>query len=105
MPIDPTQGIPIRAPGGAGRAAPAGAPAAPAQGPGSFRELLEQSIAEVNRFQRVSEAATEALAAGRTDDIAGVYAAVAQSEQAFHLMLEVRNKLVEAYQEVQRIRV
>lgn len=59
---------------------------------------------EVNRMSQAAEAATDALAAGKTDNLAEVYSAVAQSKVAFDLMLEVRNKLVDAYNEVLRIR-
>ena len=102
MPIDPTIGVSIAASAPKGL----GAPGAPAPGaPGSFRDFLVQSIEEVNRMQQTAEAATDALASGKTDNLTEVYSAVAQSKVAFDLMLEVRNKLIDAYNEVLRMRV
>ncbi|MBI4229629.1 MAG: flagellar hook-basal body complex protein FliE [Planctomycetes bacterium] len=99
MPIDPMSIVPTRP------AISTGASQGPLPGtPGSFKEFLISSMDEVNRMSQAAEAATDALAAGKTDNLAEVYSAVAQSKVAFDLMLEVRNKLVDAYNEVLRIR-
>ncbi len=102
MPIDPMSVLPTRPAGAAQGASAAQGPLPGA--PGSFKDFLISSMDEVNRMQQAAEAATDALAAGRTDNMAEVYSAVAQSKIAFDLMLEVRNKLVDAYNEVLRIR-
>jgi flagellar hook-basal body complex protein FliE len=88
-----------------GPAAPAGGtPLKPAEGPG-FRELLEQQIAQVNELQQDAKEAVEDFAAGRRDDIETVIIATDKADTAFRMLLQVRNKMLEAYEEVKQVRV
>ena len=84
----------------------AGAPRAGAatDGPG-FRELLERQIAEVNALQKDAKEAAEDVAAGRRDDIEGVILATRKADVAFQMLLQVRNRMMEAYEEVKQVRV
>ena len=68
----------------------------------SFGETLKESIAEVNKLQQVAEAQAKDLAVGKTKDVAQTLIAIEKANISFQLMLQVRNKLVEAYQEVMR---
>jgi flagellar hook-basal body complex protein FliE len=68
----------------------------------SFGETLRESIAEVNKLQQVAEAQAKDLALGKTKDVAQTLIAIEKANISFQLMLQVRNKLVEAYQEVMR---
>ena len=72
---------------------------------GSFKDVLAKSLEEVNRMQVEAQQAVNKFATGETTNQAEVIAAVRQAEIAFQLMTEVRNKLVDAYQEVMRMRV
>ncbi|MHC5113489.1 MAG: flagellar hook-basal body complex protein FliE [Planctomycetota bacterium] len=73
-------------------------------GPG-FKELLQEEIAKVNELQRDAKEAAEDVVAGRRDDIEGVLLATQKADTAFRMLLQVRNKVMDAYEEVKQIRV
>ena len=73
-------------------------------GPG-FKELLEQQIDKVNQLQQDATAAIEDLATGRRDDIESVLIATQKADTAFKLLLQVRNKVIDAYDEVRNMRI
>lgn len=83
-------------------ARPTNAP--PQDGPG-FKELLTTQIEQVNALQKDAEAAVEDLASGQRDDLEGVLLATQKADTAFRMLLQVRNKMMEAYEEVKQIRV
>lgn len=80
-------------------------PGVPAAGGESFKDFLAKSLEEANRMQVDAEKAVNRFATGEITNQAEVIAAVREAEVAFQMMMEVRNKLVEAYQEVMRMRV
>jgi flagellar hook-basal body complex protein FliE len=71
----------------------------------SFKDVLLDSLDEVNALQKEASQGVEKVLTGETDNLAEVFSAVRKSEVAFNMMMEMRNKLVEAYQEVQQMRV
>ena len=71
----------------------------------SFWEILTQSLDEANRMQLEAQTKMNQFATGEVTNQAEVIAAVRQAELAFQLMTEVRNKLMDAYQEVLRMRM
>jgi flagellar hook-basal body complex protein FliE len=83
---------------------PLEAPAAETQG-SSFKDFLWKSIDEVNAMQQAADQAVEQMSTGGEVNPAEVLTAVQKADLAFRTMLQVRNKLVEAYQEIQAIRV
>jgi flagellar hook-basal body complex protein FliE len=85
-------------PGAAGQAA------APAGGP-SFKQQLLESIDQVNSMQAQANRAVEDLAAGEDVNPAEVLTAVQKADLAFRMMMQIRNKLVQAYQEVKDLRI
>jgi flagellar hook-basal body complex protein FliE len=72
---------------------------------GSFKSFLVDSIREVNSMQQAADQAVEQLATGGDVNPAEVLTAVQKADLAFRMMMQVRNKMVQAYQEVQNIRV
>ena len=76
-----------------------------AQPGASFKDFLLQSIQEVNSMQQAADRAVEALSTGQDVNPAEVLTAVQKADIAFRLMMQIRNKIVQAYQEVQNIRV
>ncbi|MHC4993524.1 MAG: flagellar hook-basal body complex protein FliE [Planctomycetota bacterium] len=80
------------------------APVTRADGP-SFKDVLMDNIKRVNDLQLEAEKATEDLFAGRRDDIANVNIAKQKSDLAFQMLLQVRNKMLDAYDEVKQLRV
>ena len=97
----------IRGPDGVPGGAGAAAERAGGVGPGgkSFGDILLESIQEADRLQDSAEAAIQGLAAGQTDDVAGVMTAVEKADLAFRSLMQVRNKLVDAYEELMRLRI
>ncbi|MBO8171022.1 MAG: flagellar hook-basal body complex protein FliE [Bacillaceae bacterium] len=69
----------------------------------SFSDFLNQSIEKVNRAQLEAEIMTEKLAAGEVQDVHQVMLAEQKAMLSLQLTLEVRNKAVEAYQEIMRM--
>ena len=78
--------------------------AAGADGPG-FKELLMKNIEQVNGLQKDADKAIEDLAMGKRDDVAGVMIAKQKADLAFKMLLQVRNKMMDAYEEVKQLRV
>lgn len=76
-----------------------------AAGASTFKDFLVDSIKEVNSMQQAADRAVEKLAAGENVNPAEVLTAVQKADIAFKLMMQMRNKMVQAYQEVQNIRV
>jgi flagellar hook-basal body complex protein FliE len=86
-------------------AAPLGGALAPEKGGVRFGELFERVLGEVDSLQKQADRAIEGLASGEVKDVHDVMLAFTKADLSFRLMLEVRNKLVEAYQEVARMQV
>lgn len=82
-----------------------GPAAAPAQGGPSFKDVLLDSLNEVNNLQQSADRAVEKLATGGDVSPAEVLTAVQKADIAFRMMMQVRNKLLAAYDEVKNIRV
>lgn len=71
----------------------------------SFKDFLLSSLEEVNSMQQAADRAVEKLVSGDQVNPAEVLTAVQKADIAFRMMIQIRNKLVQAYQEVQNIRV
>jgi len=84
-------------------AMPAG-PNATEGGP-SFKDFLVKSIQEVNSAQQEANQAVETLMTGGDVDPASVLTAVEKADLAFRMMLQMRNKVMQVYQEVRDIRI
>ncbi len=86
---------------------PAPASPATAQGGGGvdFKQMLMDSINDVNSMQRQADQAVETLMTGGDVDPAAVLTAVQKADLGFKLMLQMRNKVMAAFQEIKDIRV
>ena len=71
----------------------------------SFGEFLSDSLKEVKTLKKQSEVANMKLAAGQVEDISEVVIAGEKASIAVQLTMQVRNKMVEAYQEIMRMQV
>jgi len=74
-------------------------------GAGSFKEMLLGSIQDVNQMQQQADRAVETLMTGGDANPAEVLTAVQKADLAFRLMMQMRNKMMQVYQEVKEIRV
>jgi len=70
-----------------------------------FGATLKGALGEVNRLQLDAGEKTRALMAGEDIDLHEVMISAEEAGVAFDLMMEIRNKLIEAFQEVQRMHV
>lgn len=74
------------------------------EGP-SFQDTLEDAIDSVDASQKKADAEVEAFVAGEKENVHDVMISMNQAELHFQLMTEVRNKSLEAYQELMRMQV
>ena len=88
--------LPIRPP-----VAPVAPEAALPAGPG-FSEMFANALDNTARAQNQASASIESLLNGETQDIHKVALAAQRASLQFDLFMQVRNKLVSAYQEVMR---
>ena len=72
---------------------------------GSFKDLLIDSIHQVNAVQMEADSAVEALFTGGDVNPAEVLTAVQKADLAFRLTMQMRNKLMDVYHEIQDIRI
>jgi flagellar hook-basal body complex protein FliE len=75
-----------------------------ATGP-SFKETLNGFLKDVNQMQLKADESIDRMAAGEITDVHQVMTAVEEANTAFNMMMEIRNKVMDAYQEVQRMRL
>jgi flagellar hook-basal body complex protein FliE len=79
------------------------APARPAAD--SFANVLGRMVADVNARQHGAAEAVNALQSGQNVPLHQVVIAMEEASLSFQLMVEVRNKLLEAYQEIMRMQI
>ncbi len=103
---DPTLGVgglgsirPIDLPG----SHPASKPAAP-EGK-DFKTFMLESLDKVNQLQTEADAGVQKLLTGEADNVAEVFSASRKAGIAFDLLMEIRNKLMDAYTEIKQMRV
>ena len=73
------------------------------EGEGAFKKTLDHLLNRLEGIQTEATDKSEALIAGGQIDSHDIMIAAQEASLAFELMLEVRNKLVEAYQELMRM--
>ncbi|MBI3555878.1 MAG: flagellar hook-basal body complex protein FliE [Deltaproteobacteria bacterium] len=74
-------------------------------GPKSFGEMLSQSLDKVNELQMQADTAAKELTAGRNKNIHETMLMMEKADMSFRLMMQVRNKVIDAYREVMRMQV
>lgn len=89
---------------GVGGTPGAGAPAADGLSE-SFAQLLAQALQDVNQLHHAADGDAARLAAGEAVDLHQVMIGLEKANVAFGLTVQVRNKLLEAYQEVMRMTI
>jgi flagellar hook-basal body complex protein FliE len=78
---------------------------APAAKSGDFASLLRRQLEQVSNVQNEADRGVEKVLTGQSDNVTEVLTAARKAEVAFSLLMEVRNKLVDAYTELRQIRV
>ena len=71
----------------------------------SFADSLKEAVNQVNTAQKDSDRKMQELATGKTNNIHETMIAAEKADIALRLMVQVRNKMIEAYQEMMRMQV
>jgi flagellar hook-basal body complex protein FliE len=70
-----------------------------------FMGSLKDAIQSINQAQAGASKAVEELVTGQSPNIHQTMVALQQADVSFQLMMQVRNKLISAYEEIQRMQV
>jgi flagellar hook-basal body complex protein FliE len=70
-----------------------------------FGQFLTDALDNVNELQKKADQASTDLATGRIEDISQVVIAAEKAAIALQLTIQVRNKMLESYQEMMRMQV
>jgi flagellar hook-basal body complex protein FliE len=71
----------------------------------SFKNLMLEGINQVNSMQLQADRAVEQLVTGGDVDPASVLTSIQKADMSFRMMMQIRNKLLQAYQEVKDMRI
>ncbi|KMJ55595.1 flagellar hook-basal body protein FliE [Bacillus sp. LL01] len=77
----------------------------PAQAGATFKKALTEAVQNVNELQNVSALKTEQLARGEITNLHDVMITGQKASVALQATVEVRNKVIESYQEIMRMQV
>jgi flagellar hook-basal body complex protein FliE len=72
---------------------------------GGFMDTLQHAISKANDIQLEASQATEALMTGQTQNVHQTMVALQEADVSFQLMMQIRNKLVSAYEDIQRMQI
>ncbi len=82
-----------------------GAASPDATGGPEFKDVLLENLKKVNELQQDATKAMEDLHTGRRTDYEGVILATQKADVAFRMLQAVRNRVMEAYEEIKQMRV
>jgi len=71
----------------------------------SFGQQLESAVSDIELQQQEAEYRVGSMLAGDGSDVHEAMIAVQKADLSFQLMLQVRNKVVQAYQEIERMQL
>jgi flagellar hook-basal body complex protein FliE len=77
----------------------------PAAAADSFGSMLRDAVSQLDSLQKSADANVTRLATGQPVDLHEVMISMEQSNLGLQLAMQVRNKLIEAYQEISRMQV
>jgi flagellar hook-basal body complex protein FliE len=70
-----------------------------------FADVLREQVSEVNALQNEADQSIGDLVTGKSDDIHATMIALQKADVSFRLLMAVRNKLLDAYDEVMRMQI
>ncbi len=70
-----------------------------------FGDILKEAISTVNELQKRSDQEIQKLMTGESQDLHTTMIAVQKADLSFQMMMQVRNKIVQAYEEIMRMQV
>lgn len=71
----------------------------------TFSDILRNSVDQVNHLQLEADHAIKELVAGRSKNIHETLLTVERADTSLKLMMQVRNKILDAYREIMRMQV
>lgn len=78
----------------------------PNEVPGTtFSDILRNSVEKVNELQTQANTSIHELVAGRTKNIHETLLTIERADNSLKLMMQVRNKILDAYREIMRMQV
>jgi flagellar hook-basal body complex protein FliE len=72
-------------------------------GDSGFSGVLKSALAQVNSMQNEASRQVNTLVSGGSADLGHVMISVEKADVAFQLMMQVRNKIVGAYQDIEKM--
>jgi len=72
---------------------------------GSFADILTESLSTVTKTDKIDKLSSLELLSGETDDLSGLLIDMQKAELSLQLALQIRNKIIDAYNEVMRMSV
>ena len=70
-----------------------------------FGEVLKDAISTVNELQKQSDQQIQKFMTGESQDLHTTVIAMQKADLSFQMMMQVRNKIVQAYQEIMRMQM
>ena len=71
----------------------------------SFADLLSRAVGSVDGAMKESDQQIQDFIAGKTENVHDVMISMQRAQLSFQMMVEIRNKAVEAYQELSRMQI
>jgi flagellar hook-basal body complex protein FliE len=72
---------------------------------GGFQGVLSEAIGHIEQFQQNAQTSIDKFLSGEDQEVHKVALATQETQMAFDLFLQVRNKVISAYQEVMRMQM
>jgi flagellar hook-basal body complex protein FliE len=82
-----------------------GAAATGASGGSGFQDVFEKAVAGVENLRQTADQQVESFLTGEGGELHSMVVATQKADLAFELFLQVRNKVVSAYQEIMRMQI
>jgi len=105
LPIEAKAGFSVRSDSQSTKAGVSKANAESQKSDISFSGMLKKSVEKVNVLQKQADAAIDDLILGDNKDIVQTIIAMEKADISFRLMMQVRNKIIQAYEEIMRMQV
>jgi flagellar hook-basal body complex protein FliE len=86
-------------------AAPIADPKPAGKGDEAFSAILSEAVSSVEKFQRNAQQSVDRFLSGEGEELHKVALATQEADLSFQLFLQVRNKIVAAYQEIMRMQM
>ncbi len=71
----------------------------------SFGKMLTRAVGSVDQTMKTSEQGIQDFVAGKTENVHEVMIDMQRAQLSFQLMVEMRNKAIETYQEISRMQI